>query len=192
MSIFFSRVRVAPSTDVGSGGMPFQAHAPHPGFALVGLALRVGDWIDQVTPIFAEMLEDGSLGPEIYGPTFGGLGGASRELRVSAGHVVTGMQTRSGSFIDGIRLHESRWDGSRLVETGWTPWLLGGSMGGVERPERYAEPIGNALVVGIAGRAAAYVDNLTCVVAEVQRIAGASLGASTGRSSKSSSAQAMG
>jgi hypothetical protein len=193
MSIFFSKVHVVPSTDAGSGGMPFQAHAPHPGFALVGLHLRAGDWIDQITPMFAEMLEDGSLGPEIFGPTFGGMGGAPQQLRVSPGHVVSGMQTRSGNFIDGIRLFESRWDGARLVEAGWTPWVMGGQRGGVERPERFAEPNGSALVIGIAGRAAGYVDNLTLVTGEVLRIASSTLGTTTsGRGSKSSGAQAMG
>lgn len=47
---------------------------PQPGLALIGLAIRAGEWIDHVTPIFAELLEDGTLGPEIHGPSYGGTG----------------------------------------------------------------------------------------------------------------------
>src|SRR5688572_9343227 len=104
MPVISTNFRVAPSVDVSSGGMPFVSQPPTPGFALVGLVLRCGMWIDQISPVFAELLDDGSLGPEIRGPVFGGQGGILHELRCAPGHVVTGIQTRSGSFVDAVRL----------------------------------------------------------------------------------------
>jgi hypothetical protein len=190
MPILFTNVRIAPSVDVGSGGMPFIAQPPHAGFALIGLQLRVGHWIDQLTPVYAEMLEDGTLGPAIYGQTFGGWGGTSHELRVSPGHVVTGIQTRSGHYLDAVRLLQARWDGSLgASEATWTPWM--GGVGGVERLERIAEPYGNSVAIGIAGRAGVFVDNLTLVSAELVRVAGTPVAKASndqrGRGSKSAS-----
>ncbi|HZS37474.1 MAG TPA: hypothetical protein VFF06_11645 [Polyangia bacterium] len=193
MPILFSKVRVVPSTDFGSGGMPFECHAPHPGFALVGLQLRVGDWIDQVTPVFAELDEDGGVGPELFGSSHGGYGGHLRQLRVAPGCVATGLQTRSGSFIDGVRLLQARWDGTSLGESAWTEWVTGASIGGVERPERIVEPYGRSVIVGIAGRAMGYVDNLTVVCAELSRISSTAITAQTSRGHRSaSSAHATG
>jgi hypothetical protein len=181
--MFVSNVRVAPSFDVGSGGMPFTCQAPGPNFALVGLVLRVGAWIDQVTPIFAEMLEDGALGPEIYGPSSGGHGGMVREVRCLPGYVVTGIQTRSGNYLDAIRLHQTRWDGSLVSsESHWTPWT--GGLGGVERHERMAEPNGGGVVIGVAGRAGGYVDNLTIVTAELMKFSATAIVKGSARPTK--------
>src|SRR5262245_61211941 len=152
MPILFTNVRIAPSVDSGSGGMPFQYQPPSSAMALVGFLVRAGNWIDQVTPIFAEMFEDGTLGPDVLGPSFGGRGGTSHELRVLPGHVVTAIQTRSGNFIDAIRLQQTRWDGSLSDEFSWTPWCGSSDLGGVVRTERVAEPFGAAIAVGIAGR----------------------------------------
>lgn len=183
MPILFTNVRTLPATDVGSGGMPFSYQPPHPGFALVGLMVRAGHWIDQVTPIFAELLEDGTLGPELHGPSFGGWGGTPYDLRVASGHVVTGIQTRSGNFVDAIRLLQARWDGSSIDMSApkWTSWVGAPMMGGVERMERLVEPDGAAIAVGLAGRAGAYVDNLTLIGAELVRVSGTAF-ARNGRS----------
>src|SRR5262249_27861884 len=157
MPIMFSNTRRCPSVDFGSGGMPFSYQPPSSGFALVGLAIRSGWWIDQVTPIFAEMWEDGSTGPELFGPSFGGWGGTWQEGRGPTGPVVTGLQTGSGNYMDAIRLWHTRWDGSLVqAESGWTAWYGAWGGGGVERTERLAEPQGGAVAVGIAGRAATY------------------------------------
>lgn len=192
MPTFFSNVRKLPFVDFGSGGMPFYCQHPNPGFALVGLDVRAGAWIDQVTPVFAELMEDGMLGPEVHGDSFGGHGGMMRELRVAPGHVVTGIQTRSGHFIDAIRLLQSKWDGStlNLSESRWTPWVGGWQNGGVERPERILELSGGAIAIGIAGRAGWYVDNLTLISADVVRVSGTAVAKSAGRSSRSTSVSA--
>jgi hypothetical protein len=174
MPILFTNLRTLPSTDVSSGGMPFSCQQPHPGFALVGLVVRAGHWIDQVAPIFAELSEDGSIGPEVVGPAFGGMGGSLQELHCSPGHVVTGIQTRSGNFVDAVRLYQSRWDGTTidLSQSRWTSWIGAPNMGGVERIERMVEPHGAAIAVGIAGRSGHYVDNLTLIGAELIRVTG--------------------
>lgn len=191
MPILFSKVRVVPSTDFGSGGMPFECHAPHSSFALVGLNLRAGEWIDQVTPVFAEVQEDGTLGPEHVGASYGGHGGIPRQLRLAPGHLATAMQTRSGHYIDGVRLLQTRWDGSSLGDSMWTEWITGASVGGVERPERWAEPVGRGVIVGLAGRALGYVDNLTFICAELQRITASAVNAQVARN-KSTTAHASG
>jgi len=174
MPILLTNIRTLPSTDVSSGGMPFSYQPPYPGFALVGLVVRAGEWIDQITPIFAELLEDGSMGSEMRGPTCGGHGGSPHELHVTPGYVVTGIQTRSGNFVDAVRLHETRWDGSSLdtSTSRWTPWIGAPNHGGVERMERLIEPQGGGVAIGIAGRAGSYVDNLTLISAELIRVTG--------------------
>lgn len=174
MPILFTNVRTLPSADVSASGLPFSYQPPHPGFALIGLMIRAGHWIDQVSPIFAEMLEDGTIGPEMRGPSFGGHGGTPQELRVPRGHVVTGIHTRSGNFVDAVRLLHAPWDGSTLdiSEQRWTQWAGSPMQGGVERMERLAEPAGGAVAVGIAGRSGIYVDNLTLTCAELVRVSG--------------------
>jgi hypothetical protein len=175
MPILFTNVRVAPSVDFSTGGMPFHYQPPSPGLALVGFIVRAGNWIDQITPIFAELRDDGTIGPDLPGPSFGGHGGTARELRVTPGYIATGIQTRSGSYVDAIRLQQNKWDGSLVDEPTWTPWCGGADLGGVERHPRFAEPLGTAAAVGIAGRAGFYVDNLTIVTGEIVRVQGAQL-----------------
>jgi hypothetical protein len=191
MPILFTNVRTLPFVDFGCGGMPFYQQHPNPGFALVGLTVRAGDWVDQVTPIFAELYEDGSIGPETYGVTSGGGGGwMTHEVRVEPGHLVTGMQTRSGSFVDAVRLLQSPWNGTSLdlSASKWTPWI--GGRGGVERPERLLELSGSSVAIGIAGRAGGYLDSLTIIGGELVRISGTAVQKSSGRGTRSSSATA--
>jgi hypothetical protein len=192
MPILFTNVRYLPSVDFGAGGLPFTHQHGNPGFALVGLMLRAGDWIDQVSPVYAELLEDGSLGPEVTGPPFGGMGGNLQELRVPAGRLVIGIQTRSGNYVDGVRLLHGRWDGTTLdlTEPKWTPWAGGRTRGGVERPERIIELSGTAVAIGIAGRSGGYLDNLTLVAAEMVKVAGSAVAKSAGRGARSTSVSA--
>jgi hypothetical protein len=167
--------------------MPFAAQAPAPGFALVGLMLRIGAWVDQVVPLFSEMLEDGSLGPPVYGQAFGGHGGLGTQIHCAPGHVVTGLQTRSGNYVDAVRLYQTRWDGSLITsESAWTSWA--GGPGGVERIARIAEPEGGSIAIGLAGRAGTYLDNLTILTAEPVRIAAQPIAKAGARTSKSATA----
>lgn len=187
MAILFTNVRTAPFVDYSSGGMPFTAQAPAPGFALVGLMLRAGAWIDQVVPLFAELLEDGSLGPLVHGQAYGGHGGVPTYIHCAPGHVVTGIQTRSGSYVDAVRLYQTRWDGSLISsESAWTPWC--GGPGGVERVTRFAEPEGGAIAIGLAGRAGAYLDNVSLVTAEPVRIPTQPIAKASARAPKSATA----
>jgi hypothetical protein len=174
MPILFTNVRTLPFADVSASGMPFNHQLPNPGYALVGLAMRAGDWIDHVAPMFAELLEDGTMGQTLRGPAFGGDGGLPVELRVEPGHVVVGIQTRSGNFVDAVRLMQAKWEGGGIdtASARWTPWAGGTTQGGVERMERIVEPQGSAVAIGIAGRCGRYVDNLSLVTAEIVRVSG--------------------
>ena len=187
MSILFTNIHMLPSTDVSAAGMPFSYQPPNPGFALIGLVVRAGSWIDQVTPLFAELLEDGTLGMQIRGPSFGGEGGTLHELRVAPGHVVTGIQTRSGTYVDGVRLLQAKWDGSAVdvSSTRWTEWAGAPNFGGVERVERLVEPQGGAVAIGIAGRADRYVDNLTLMAADLVRVNGTVVARGSSRNTRS-------
>jgi hypothetical protein len=191
MPIMFSNVRIAHSPDVGSGGFPFENHAPIGGFALVGLVIRAGDWIDAVTPIYAELRDDGTVGPERRGPSFGGHGGqVTRELRVTPGFVCVGMQTRSGNFVDAVRLLQMRWETGGLTgEPHWTEWTGGVPGGGVERQERTVETFGREVVIGIAGRAGRYVDNLTLISAEISSVTAMKLGMQESRGKRTNAGQ---
>jgi hypothetical protein len=191
MPILFTNIRALPSVDNGVGGMPFAHQPAHPGIALVGLRLRVGDWIDQVSPIYAELLEDGTLGPEIHGPTFGGFGGQPTDLHCQPGHVVTGLQTRSGHYVDGIRLRQTPWDGSLSGESTWTRWVVGGHLGGVERVERLAEPQGRTVAFGVVGRSGHYLDNFALVTGEIHRVASTTLTENTNRKGRESRDSSM-
>jgi len=181
MPIMVTNVRTLPSTDVGGGGVPFAYQAPYPGFALVGFILRARQWIDSVTPIFAELQEDGTLGPDVYGQSYGGPGGRLETLRVETGYVVTGIQSRSGYFVDALRLLQARWVGNGLDTSGhrWTPWVGGLESGSSARIERFVEPYGAALAIGIAGRAERYLDSLTLISGELVGAPGAAIPKST-------------
>lgn len=184
MPIMLRNLRILRSPDSGSGGMPFFCAPPAPGLALVGAIVRAGDWIDQITPIFAELLEDGTLGPTLNGPAFGGHSGDLRELACAPGHVVTGIQIRSGHYVDAIRLQQTRWDGSLVAaESSWTSFCGGG--GGAELAEWLAEPVGSAAIVGLIGRAGSYVDRLGVVTAEAIRVPGMSVAKGGGRATRS-------
>jgi hypothetical protein len=187
MSILFTNIHMLPSTDVSAAGMPFSYQPPNPGFALIGLVVRAGSWIDQVTPLFAELLEDGTLGQQIRGPSFGGEGGTLHELRVAPGHVVTGIQTRSGTYVDGVRLLQAKWDGGAVdvSSTKWTEWAGAPNFGGVERVERLVEPQGGAVAIGVAGRADRYVDNLTLMAADLVRVNGTVVARGSSRNTRS-------
>jgi hypothetical protein len=98
--------------------------------------------------------------------------------------VVTGIQTRSGRYVDAVRLLQSRWDGNNLqpADSHWTAWV--GGHGGVERAERIVDPASSGIVIGLAGRAGLYLDNLTVTVGEPMRIAATPVAKATGRSAK--------
>ena len=107
-----------------------------------------------------------------------------QELRCAPGCVVTGIQTRSGSYVDAIRLLQSRWDGNNLqpADSTWTSWV--GGHGGVERAERIVDPSTSGIVIGLMGRAGLYVDNLTVSVGEPMRIAATPVAKASSRTAK--------
>jgi hypothetical protein len=173
MSILFGNIQMGPVVDHGFGGEDFTRIAPHPSCAMVGLIVRSGNWIDRVTPIFAQVREDGTLGLEFNGQPIGGDGGTMRRLlKVSPGHVVVGLQTRSGNYVDAVRLYEAPWDGNTLGTPRWTEWV-GGDDGAERTPFMCTE---GHLLIGISGRAARYLDALTGIAAAPERVVTATVG----------------
>ena len=154
----------------------FVAAPPHPAFVLVGLCVRTGAWLDAVTPIYSELLDDGRLGAEVMGPRFGGLGGTGESLiRASPGHLIVGIQTRGGAFVDALRLAEASWDGRELGVVRWTAWTGGDRGAGIERRPFLTAGAEREVLVGICGRARSYVEALSGVAATVHRISSAPL-----------------
>jgi hypothetical protein len=58
----------------------------------------------------------------------------------------------------------------------WTEWVGGVIGGGVERQERTVETFGREVVIGLAGRAGRFVDNLTVITAELSSVTAMKLG----------------
>lgn len=93
--------------------------------------------------------------------------------------------------VEGLRSEAKLLAPSLRDRTVWmTPWVGGGSNGGVERPERILELSGATVAIGIEGRAGAYVDNLTLLGAEMTRVAGTAVAKSAGRGSRSAAVSA--
>ena len=175
MSIFFSHMHTGPIVDMGFGGEDFVRLSPQPSCALVGLVIKAGAWIDRITPIFAELRDDG-IGDELMGEHIGGHGGYMRRmLRCSPGCVAVGIQTRSGNYVDAVRLLEAPWDGSRTGTPRWTDWVGGEHGGGAERTPFITAVDQGEVIIGLAGRAAGYIDALTCVVASCDKVVSSSL-----------------
>lgn len=65
--------------------------------ALSGVIVRHGDIIDAVTPIYAEVAPDGTLGAAIEGNRYGGTGGGVTRLE-KEGHLITEIQLTRGSY----------------------------------------------------------------------------------------------
>jgi hypothetical protein len=174
MSILFGNIQVGSVVDHGFGGEDFTRMSPHPGCAMVGLIVKSGAWIDRVTPIFAQLKEDGTFGLEFNGQSIGGEGGMTRRLlKLSPGHVAVGLQTRSGTYVDAVRLYEASWDGSTLGQPRWTDWI--GGEGDAPERQAFMPPDGHVLI-GVAGRAHRYLDALTGIAAAPERVVTATVG----------------
>jgi hypothetical protein len=58
---------------------------------LVGLRVRSGGWVDQMSITCAPVNPDGSIGQQFHGPARGGDGGGPSEKTCAAGHIIHGM-----------------------------------------------------------------------------------------------------
>ncbi|MBP0019733.1 MAG: hypothetical protein J7647_19540 [Cyanobacteria bacterium SBLK] len=65
--------------------------------ALVGLKVRSGDVIDAITPIYAVITPDFTLGKQVDGVQYGGMGGGETPL-VRDGCIVTGVNLYRGDY----------------------------------------------------------------------------------------------
>jgi hypothetical protein len=183
MPILFTNVRAVSATGSKGLGVPFLHRAPYAGCALVGL--RLGYGVSSIEPIFAELLDDGTMLLEdddtrAVSPLRRWIEKSplakwsrSHDLHVAKGCVVTGIQIRGGRYINGIRLHQTPWDGTlKTSEGSWTLWWRSKvRRGGTDRPKCFAETREGAVVIGIEGRADLFVSELSIVTANVQRVA---------------------
>ncbi len=74
----------------GSGDAAAPDRCP-PGQYLVGLRVRSGLWVDQMSITCARVNSDGSIGAKFHGPVRGGNGGGPSEDTCADGHIVNGM-----------------------------------------------------------------------------------------------------
>jgi hypothetical protein len=140
--------------------------------------------VSHVSPIFAELLDEGAVGPD-YADARRDSGmrrwidasplarwSRSHEIRVADGCVVTGIQLKVGSYINGVRLHQTPWDGTlKSSDAAWTPWWTSKiRRAGTDVPRCYAEPKGASVVIGIGGRTTLFVSELSIVTANVDRV----------------------
>ena len=79
-----------PAIDGGSGDASFEDRCP-PGKYLVGLKIRSGAWIDQLTTVCAFVEANGYLSAAIDGPARGGNGGGPAGNSCSQGQVISRM-----------------------------------------------------------------------------------------------------
>lgn len=141
---------------IGGG---FFLHEQRTPFALVGLTVRSGTLIDSVTPIYRELKEDGSLGEELKGSRYGGLGGGERTL-IKPGYVVVGLSLSQGLYVDRLAMIWQRWThrGLDAKDTDKSDYV-GGNGGG---PEEVRAQTGH-IAVGIHGKSGTLIDRLSLI-----------------------------
>ncbi|HLL55280.1 MAG TPA: M57 family metalloprotease [Myxococcaceae bacterium] len=149
----------------GLGGAPFADSCPA-GYVATGIALRSGDWIDQIRLVCSELKQDGTFGATAYTPVRGGSGGAPATGSCPQGQALTGaMIGTNGQLVGRV--------GGRC---GTVSRILGSS-GGFDSTmgpygwngSQYFEnacPAGTA-ITGIQGRVGSLVDNLGFICGRV-------------------------
>jgi hypothetical protein len=169
MPILYTNVRTVHATAQG-GGLPFAHHAPHAGLAVVGL--RIGHGLSRVRAIFAELGDDGSMGPDLDERGLFATVLGAHVVRVEPGCVLTGLQVRGARYVHALRLQQTPWDGTlQSHASSWLPWWSRRlSWRPTERLRCHAEPKGNAVVIGIAGRGDLFVRELSLITATPERV----------------------
>jgi Jacalin-like lectin domain len=124
----------------GPGGNAFSDPQPEPGALVVEVQVRAAEYVDSVQLVY--MLSDGRT---VMGPQHGGAGGRLSVFHLDADEHLTGISGRSGTYIDSIQFQTNK----RSSPT------FGGNGG--NRDFRVDVPA-NAQVIGLAGRAAEYLD----------------------------------
>jgi hypothetical protein len=143
---------------IGGGRFQEEQRAP---FALTGLIVRSGTLIDAVMPLFQELKKDGSLGEEITGQRYGGLGGGERKI-VKQGYVVIGLSLYQGLYIDQVAILWQRWTAKGLDNGDTDKSSYTGGVGG--GPEEIRAQPGH-IAIGIHGKSGTLVDRISLITA---------------------------
>ncbi|WP_205042042.1 CAP domain-containing protein [Rhodoligotrophos defluvii] len=149
----------------GPGGGDFREECPS-GEYLVGARYRSGLWLDQISIICAPIDAAGLTGQHSHGSPVGGNGGAPGEKWCNPGHTIVGggillrSDNRYVRMID-FRCKATTSDAGYLLANVGAPASI--------FPEHHQScPTGEA-VVGIHGRAGAFVDAIGLICGEIPR-----------------------
>jgi predicted flap endonuclease-1-like 5' DNA nuclease len=146
----------------GNGGHEFIDYAAPAGATLCEIRINAGLYVDGIQLVYRDA--DGAL---VELPHVGGKNGLHHTLTLDADEYVTGVSGRYGRYIDSIRFQTNK----RSTDS------FGGP-GGSE--EYHYEAAANSEVVGFAGRAGWYVDQLGVIVRERLASASAEMPANVG------------
>lgn len=144
-----------------SGGDSFTEDRGTPN-ALIGFDVRHAALIDAVTPIYAELRDDGTLGEEKTGSRYGGLGGQPTRL-LKPGYVVVGLDCRQGQFEDNMAVIWQKWTPAGPDNSDEDKSDVVGGPGG--RPLKMSAKPGH-VAIGIHGRSGGLVDRLSLITAK--------------------------
>lgn len=131
----------------GNGGHEFHGYAIPVGAKLREIRVTAGYYVDGIQLVYSD-----AGGALVEMPHIGGKGGLHHTLTLDADEYLQAVSGRCGRYIDSIRFHTNK----RSSDT------YGGPGGSDEF--RY-EAAANGEIVGFAGRADWYLDQLSVVVA---------------------------
>jgi predicted flap endonuclease-1-like 5' DNA nuclease len=130
----------------GNGGHEFHSYAAPAGATLREIRVNAGFYVDGIQLVYSDA--DGVL---VEMPHIGGKGGLHHTLALDADEYVTGVSGRCGRYIDSIRFQTNKRSSDSF-----------GGPGGSE--EYHYEAAANGEIVGFAGRADWYIDQLGVIV----------------------------
>lgn len=146
----------------GSGGSSY-TRSCGVSAVLVGIQVRFGSWIDQLTPVCRPIAANGALGNAFTLARIGGTGGINIEqANCPTGKVVAGVVARWASFIDSVELRCATWDAaSKTRSSSTTSGGTAGAGGGVTTTSLSC-PAGQ-VAKAFKGKAGSFVDSLSVV-----------------------------
>jgi hypothetical protein len=147
----------------GSGGSSY-TRSCGTSAVLVGVQVRYGAWLDQMTPICRRFNADGTLGTDFTLSRIGGTGGGTVEQgSCPTGKLLTGLSVRWGTYIHQVILFCASWNAATKTRGSATmvDSTLGSNYGG-SSSTGLGCPSGQ-VAKAIKGKAGIYVDSLSMV-----------------------------